>query len=134
MNLNMSQLVKIASVSIEKNKTGILTGIGIASETGAIVHALWVSPKIRDQIYMKKDELGVDKLPPKEFLKIVWKPLLPTVTLWGVGCYCHIKSNQLSEAKGAFAAAAAMQAGGEKRRGWPDGMERAEKNRAVPGW
>lgn len=107
MKMNVSQLLKVATASIEKNKTGILTGIGIASETGAIVHGIWVSPKIRDAINIRKDELGVEKLPTKELLKIVWKPLLPTVTLWGTGCYCLIKSNQISEANGALAAAAA---------------------------
>ena len=107
MKMNVSQLLKVASASIEKNKTGILTGIGIASETGAIVHGIWVSPKIRDAINIRKDELGVEKLPTKELIKVVWKPLLPTVTLWGTGCYCLIKSNQISEASGAFAAAAA---------------------------
>lgn len=107
MKMNVSQLLKVASASIEKNKTGILTGIGIASETGAIIHGIWVSPKIRDAINIRKDELGVEKLPTKELIKVVWKPLLPTVTLWGTGCYCIIKSNQISEAKGALAAAAA---------------------------
>lgn len=107
MKMNVSQLLKVASASIEKNKTGILTGIGIASETGAIIHGMWVSPKIRDAVQIRKDELGVDKLPPKELFKVVWKPLLPTITLWGTGCYCLIKSNQISEANGAIAAAAA---------------------------
>lgn len=107
LNLSVSQWLKIAGASIEKNKTGILTGIGIASETGAIIHGMWVSPRIRDEINIRKDELAVEKLPPKEILRIVWKPLLPTIALWGTGCYCLIKSNQISESKGAFAAAAA---------------------------
>ena len=107
MKFNMSQLLKVAGASINEHKTGILTGIGIASETGAIIHGMWVSPRIRDAINIRKDELGVDKLPPKEIFKVVWKPLLPTVTLWGTGCYCLIKSNQISEANGALAAAAA---------------------------
>ena len=107
MNINMSRLLKVAGASIDKHKTGILTGIGIASETGAIIHGMWVSPKIRDAINVRKDELGVEKLPPKEFIKVVWKPIIPTVTLWGTGCYCLIKSNQISEANGALAAAAA---------------------------
>ena len=107
MRINMSQLLKVAGASISEHKTGILTGIGIASEPGAIVHGMGVSPKLRDAINIRKDELGVDKLPPKEFIKVVWKPLLPTVTLWGAGCYCLIKSNQISEANGALAAAAA---------------------------
>lgn len=105
--INMSQLLKVAGASIEKNKTGILTGIGIASETGAIIHGMWVSPKIRDAINIRKDELGVEKLPPKELVKVVWKPLLGTVTLWGAGCYCLIKSNRISESNGALAAAVA---------------------------
>lgn len=107
MKMNISQLLKIANENIEKNKTGILTGIGIAAETGAIIHGMWVSPRIRDSINIRKDELGVEKLPPKEILKIVWKPVLPTVILWGTGGYCLIKSNKLSDSKGAFAAAAA---------------------------
>lgn len=107
MKVNVSQLLKVAGVTIDKHKTGILTGIGIASETGAIIHGMWVSPKIRDAVQIRKEELGVDKLPPKELFKVVWKPLLPTVTLWGTGCYCLIKSNQISEANGALAAAAA---------------------------
>lgn len=107
MKINMSQLLKVASASVSEHKTGILTGIGIASETGAIIHGMWVSPKIKDAINIRKDELGVDKLPPKEFIKVVWKPVLPTVTLWGLGCYCIIKSDRLSDANGALAAAAA---------------------------
>lgn len=107
MKVNVSQLLKVAGASIDKHKTGILTGIGIASETGAIIHGMWVSPRIRDAINIRKDELGVEKLPPKELLRVVWKPLIPTVTLWGTGCYCLIKSNQISEANGALAAAAA---------------------------
>lgn len=107
MKMKVSQLLQIASASVEKHKTGILTGIGIASETGAIIHGMWISPKIRDAVNIRKDELGVDKLPPKELLKVVWKPLLPTVTLWGTGCYCLIKSNRISESNGALAAAAA---------------------------
>lgn len=107
MKLNISQMLKVAGASVSEHKTGILTGIGIASETGAIIHGMWVSPKIRDSINIRKDELGVEKLPPKEIIKIVWKPLLPTVALWGTGCYCLIKSNKISDANGAFAAAAA---------------------------
>ena len=68
MKANMSQLLKVASASIDKHKTGILTGIGIASETGAIIHGMWVSPKVRDVINIRKDELGVDKLPTKELI------------------------------------------------------------------
>lgn len=107
MNVKVSKLLQVASASINEHKTGILTGIGIASETGAIIHGIWVSPRIRDAIIIRKNELGVDRLPAKELAKIVWKPLLPTVSLWGAGCYCLIKSNQISEANGALAAAAA---------------------------
>ena len=106
-NNKISQLIKAASITVDKNKAAILTGVGIASETGAIIHGMWVSPKIRDAVNIRKDELGVNKLSPQELFKVVWKPLLPTITLWGTGCYCLIKSNRISETNGAIAAAAA---------------------------
>ena len=68
----------------------ILTGIGITGFLTATVLAVKVTPKAVKKLEKRKEELEVEKLPPVEVVKTVWKDYIPVVIPTVTGCACVI--------------------------------------------
>ena len=77
-------------MSFKEHQTDILTGLGIVGMTAGAVAAGINGPKIRDAIEERKKELGVEKLPIKEFFKVSWRHLIVPATAVAGGATCVI--------------------------------------------
>lgn len=77
-------------MSIKEHQTDILTGLGIVGMAAGAVAAGINGPKIKEAVEQRKKELGVEKLPFKEFFKVSWRHLLIPVTAVTGGATCVI--------------------------------------------
>ena len=90
----------------EDHAAEILIGVGITSMVSSTILTFRQAPKINDMISNRMEELDIEKLPPVELVKAVWKPVLPIVLTGGFGIGCIIASNRVSNGRNAMLAAA----------------------------
>lgn len=94
-----NQFVKNLGKIISKNSSVILMGFSLASMAGAVIFAIKDTPKALKLIDEKEEELGVEKLPPKEVIKTTWKVYLPTAASMVISAACAIGSNSIHAKK-----------------------------------
>ena len=92
---DVSKFFKCAKVSMEKNAPAILIGLAILSGGTAVVLAVKDTPKALKRIEEKKQEVGVDKLPPLEVVKATWPCYIPTALAFTFAAGCAIGSQSI---------------------------------------
>lgn len=92
-----------------QHQTDILTGVGIVGMGAAGVSAAITAPKLKDAIQKRKEELDVEKLPFKEWIKTSWRYLIVPVTAFAGGATCVIMAH-VGDKKAAAGYAAAYAA------------------------
>lgn len=70
------------------HKPEIETGIGIGLMLGGTVLAVKATIKVVRKIDEIKREKGIDEIPTKEVIKMVWKDYIPAVAATGLGSAC----------------------------------------------
>lgn len=68
--------------------------------------AVKATPEAMKRIEEKKEELGTEKLPAKETVKVAWKSFVPTAAVCVATASCGIASNAISAKRGAVLGAA----------------------------
>lgn len=96
------------SMFINKNKSGILIGMGIGSMVMSTVLAYIYAPLAKDAIEEKKEELGVEQLHPLDTIRTVWPYVTPSLVFITGGIACIIGGDQININRGSAAMAAYM--------------------------
>ncbi len=86
----MNQSVSKIKSSVAKNGPAISIGFGLAGLVTATVQGIMATPKALDNIEDAKEQLGVDKLGPKEMIQATWTCYLPTVIITGLSIACVV--------------------------------------------
>lgn len=103
---NLSRTVKSVQNTLRKYSPEILTGVGIAGMITTTVLAVRATPKALVLIEKKKEEEGVDKLPPIDVVKATWKCYIPTVAMCGASIFCLIGASSANLRRNAALATA----------------------------
>lgn len=104
--MNFSQWGKHLKVGLAKHSPEILTGLGIGGMFAAMGLAVWKTPKALRLMEERKDELEVEKLPPLETVKTVWKCYLPSAALSVGSTVCLIAAHGENQRRNAALATA----------------------------
>lgn len=82
----MNNIVKF----VKNNRSTILITLGIVGGTIAAIKAVKDTPKAIQLIEMKKDEMRMEKLPPKELILSCWKVYAPSVLMGVLSASCIV--------------------------------------------
>lgn len=93
----------------KEHQTDILTGAGIVGMGTAGVLAAINTPKAKEALDKRREELEVDKLPPLEFIKAAWKYYIVPIATFAGGTTCVILAH-VGDKKAAAGYAAAYAA------------------------
>lgn len=91
---------------IVKYEPEILMSMGIAGMVFALVASVKGTIKATRLVDARKEELGVDKLTPKELIKTTWKCYIPAATSTVISLPCIVAGNRVSSKRNAALAAA----------------------------
>lgn len=97
MSKNFSSVMKNVRNGITKNSAVIKTGVGIACFGLAVISAVRAKEKIDLDIYVKKQDLGLDendKLPVKDTALIIAKRSWPVAVEFAAGVGCVVSSDK----------------------------------------
>lgn len=91
---------------MDDHATQILNGIGVAGVVASPILAIRATPKVLMCIEDKKDELETDKLEILDYIRIGWRPYLPTIAVSALSISCFLTSSHQQAKKSAILAAA----------------------------
>lgn len=97
----LSKFFKSAQATLSKRAPEILTGIGIAGMIGTTVMAVKATPKALKLIEERKEEEGLEKLPPIEVVKTTWKCYVPAAVTGVTSTACLIKAASVNTRRNA---------------------------------
>ena len=97
---------KLVKKELSDHSPEILTGLGIAGMFSAVIFSIRATPKARDAIEKKKQELNKKKLTIPEAIGASWKYYIPTAASFAVGTACIIGSDNIAKKRTAALAAA----------------------------
>lgn len=91
---------------IVKHGPEIATGVGIALGVSTTILAVKATPKAVQLLDDRKEEEGVEKLPPVETIKTVWKCYIPALATGALSVTCLILASTTNKKRQAALAAA----------------------------
>ena len=91
---------------LQRNKPGLLLGLGIGSMIMATLSGIRYAPAAARALEEKKEELNTDKLPAPEVIKTAGMYFLPSMVFTATGIGCIVGGNQINVNRGAAAMAA----------------------------
>lgn len=103
---NKINIFKSIKPFIVKHEPELLLAMGVSGLIFSTIWAIKATFKASKKIDIRKEELGVDKLTPKETFLQVWKDYLPVAVSIAVSVPCIIASNRISTKRNAALAAA----------------------------
>lgn len=126
MSNKLSAVIKDVSIAAKKHSPEILTGIGIAGMLTTTVMAIKATPKAlmlieeekrrqnRELLENSKSEYSkeyflehqVEKLTPKEVIKITWKCYVPAISIGAISTICLIGASSVNFRRNAALATA----------------------------
>lgn len=102
----LAKAAKDLKIAVHKHSPEILTGIGIAGMVTTTVLAVRATPKALMLIEQKKEDEGVDKLPPVEVVKTAWKCYIPSAAIGTASIVCLIGASSVNMRRNAALATA----------------------------
>lgn len=102
----LAKVAKDLRIAVDKHSPEILTGIGIAGMVTTTVLAVRATPKALALIERKKEEDGVNKLPPVDVVKTTWKCYWPSAAVGAASIACLIGASSVNLRRNAALATA----------------------------
>lgn len=100
-NVNLSNIVNGAQITLKKHGPEILTGIGIAGMITTTALAVKATPKALMLIEEKKLDLDTDELKPIDVVKTVWPCYIPAAISGTVSIACVVGANSVNARRNA---------------------------------
>lgn len=98
---NVSNMCNAIKTFTTNHSPEILTVIGIAGMIGTTIVAVKATPKAIKLLEEKREESGVEKLPPVEVVKTTWKCYIPAVVTGVASAACLLKGSSISTRRNA---------------------------------
>lgn len=103
---NLGKWLGAMKVQFDKHSPAILTGLGIAGMGASLIFAVKATPKAKECIEKKKQELKKEKLNVRETVGATWKHYIPSAITFVASTGCLIGANSVSARRHAALAAA----------------------------
>ena len=87
---NLGKWLGAMKVQFDKHSPAILTGLGIAGMGASLIFAVKATPKAKECIEKKKQELKKEKLNVREAVGATWKHYIPSAITFVASTGCLI--------------------------------------------